>query len=170
VIARILPCTRGAACPRTHPRSPAAPFRSVTQITVSSSACPHTRSPKMNEAEYQARYRQFHAFTNCEARAAYRVTDDADVAKVSEGASCYSTDGVSLFLCAECLKFWKDCRRTDDITSWEMAVFLRTSRKDRASSVVLATARFPCVTSASDIEFGLRSRSFRPPGIQKPSS
>jgi len=95
----------------------------------------------MNEAEYQARYRQFHAFTNCLAQATHRITDDTDIAKVSNGLPCYSTDGFSLFLCEGCLKFWKDCRRTDDITSWEMAVFLRTSRKDR-TSVVLATLRF----------------------------
>jgi hypothetical protein len=85
----------------------------------------------MSEADYQARYRQFHAFTNCEAHATYRITNDTDIAKVSKGLPCYSTDGLSLFLCEDCLTFWKECRRTGDRTSWDIAVFLRTSRKGR---------------------------------------
>jgi len=59
----------------------------------------------MNEAAYQAGYRQLHAFTNCEAQATYRITNDTDIAKVPNGLPCYYTDGSSLFLCEDCLKF-----------------------------------------------------------------
>jgi len=103
----------------------------LTHITVYPPPCPHTPCLGMNEAEYQERYRQFHAFINCKAQATYRITDDSDIAMVSNGLPCLFDGWLQPVPCENCLKFWKDYRRTDDRTSCEIAVFLRTSRKGR---------------------------------------
>jgi len=85
----------------------------------------------MRETDYQALYRLFHAFTACGKKATQCVSSDNDVAPCETDQDCFSTDGTELYLCAECLEFWHLCRRMQDRSTWEMAVFLRRSRVER---------------------------------------
>jgi len=85
----------------------------------------------MQERDYQTFYRLFHSFTACQNQAACSIRGESEISDCSEPRFCYTTDGDSLFLCRECLKFWQECRRMRDRSIWEMAVFLRESRSER---------------------------------------
>ena len=85
----------------------------------------------MQENDYQALYRMFHAFTACDNKATHSVWSDNDVGPCPQNRLCYTSDGAYLFLCQECLTFWQECRRMRDRSMWEMAVFLREARADR---------------------------------------
>lgn len=85
----------------------------------------------MQENDYQALYRLFHAFTACGNKATHSLRGESDVAECAEHRLCYTANGTYLYLCQECLKFWQECRRMRDRSMWEMAVFLRESRSER---------------------------------------
>lgn len=107
----------------------------VFQFMPTSTRAPDTTwaagSTEMKESDYQAQYRAFHAFTACEKKATHCVRGDQDVSACVAEQACFTTDGTNLFLCDDCLKFWRDCRRTDDRSTWETAVFLRRARMER---------------------------------------
>jgi hypothetical protein len=85
----------------------------------------------MQENDYQLLYRLFHAFTGCYSKATHSISAENEVAECGEDRVCYTTDGAYLFLCADCLQFWQECRRMRDRSTWQMAVFLRESRAER---------------------------------------
>jgi hypothetical protein len=85
----------------------------------------------MKETDYQTLYRLFQAFTRCENAATHQVSGDNDVAVCDAVHACFTADRTSLFLCASCLEFWQAARRMRDRSIWEMAVFLRQSRRER---------------------------------------
>jgi hypothetical protein len=85
----------------------------------------------MQENDYQSLYRLFHTFTACNNKATHSIRAENEIAECAEDRLCYTTDGAYLFLCQDCLKFWQECRRMRDRSTWEMAVFLRESRAER---------------------------------------
>ena len=85
----------------------------------------------MQERDYQSLYRLFHAFTACVNKATRCLRGESEVSDCTGDHLCYTTDGTRLFLCQTCLEFWEECRRMQDRSMWEMAVFLRESRSER---------------------------------------
>ena len=85
----------------------------------------------MQERDYQTLYRLFHFFTACQRPATHSVRGENEVAELSENQLCFTTDGDHLYLCKTCLRFWQECRKMHDRSTWDMAVFLRESRAER---------------------------------------
>lgn len=87
----------------------------------------------MNRSDYQASYKRFQAFVECNERHAthsvskHPVPGCRVVAEPSD-KPCYSREGADLSLCVSCLEFWRECVEHRDETTWQIAVYLRDVR------------------------------------------
>ena len=78
----------------------------------------------MNRPDYQSSYLRFRAFVQCAGRLATHSVDEYHVSPTPTDQPCYTQNGANLALCASCLRFWRECIKHDDQTTWQLAVYL----------------------------------------------
>ena len=100
----------------------------------------------MNRSDYQASYKHFQAFIECNARdATHSVSKHpvpgCRVLTAPSGKPSYSHESADLSLCASCLEFWRESVEHGDETAWQMAVYLRDLRASVLKTSPEATSR-----------------------------